>query len=184
MLKRVPVRRTRCANGLDVTIEERDVRGCGASECFKPAHALGKLVYGLRHEQKLRFLRPVLQMTRTREPGALLRDEWKGGLPPLRLSRLLSSDRGASRSSRGANKSKAKPDHADEAKRGEHMRVRIEGPDGTEMEGTVIGGEVFDPHLQYCDFTETFTLRSDEGGFFAVHGWRVTTTLLDQVTVH
>lgn len=64
------------------------------------------------------------------------------------------------------------------------MRVRIEGPDGTEMEGTVIGGEIFDLILEHCDFTETFTLRSDDGDFYTVHGWRVTTTLLDHVTVH
>lgn len=64
------------------------------------------------------------------------------------------------------------------------MRVKVETPDGTEMEGDVVGGELFDERLDYCDLTETFTLRPDEGGYYSIQGWQVKATLLDRPTIH
>ena len=63
------------------------------------------------------------------------------------------------------------------------MRVRVEGQDGTKLEGDVIGGEIFDERLDFCDLMETFTLRSDDGGFYFVQGWQVRTSLID-LTIH
>ena len=60
------------------------------------------------------------------------------------------------------------------------MRVICSGLDGSDVEGEVIGGEVYDPDTGRCDLEETFTVRCDNGEVFQVHGWMVDVTIMEE----
>lgn len=60
------------------------------------------------------------------------------------------------------------------------MRVLCSGLDGRELEGEVIGGECCDETSGEVDLTETFTVRTDEGAVFSVHGWLVDVVVLEK----
>lgn len=63
------------------------------------------------------------------------------------------------------------------------MRVLCSGLDGRELEGEVIGGDYFDEVSGEVDLTETFTVRTDEGAVFSVHGWLVDVVVLQATKV-
>jgi len=59
------------------------------------------------------------------------------------------------------------------------MRVICCGPDCSEIEGLVIGGEVLDAELGSFDLDATFKIRCDDGVVFKVHGWQVDVEIVD-----
>jgi hypothetical protein len=59
------------------------------------------------------------------------------------------------------------------------MRVLGSGLDGSELEGEVIGGEYCDEVSGEVDLAETFTVRTDKGAVFSVHGWLVDVVVLE-----
>ena len=58
------------------------------------------------------------------------------------------------------------------------MRVLCSTLDGGELEGEVIGGEHCDEVSGEVDLAETFTVRTDQGAVFSVHGWLVDVVVL------
>ncbi len=59
------------------------------------------------------------------------------------------------------------------------MRVLCSCLDGSELEGEVIGGECWDEVSGEVDLAETFTVRTDKGAVFSVHGWLVDVVVLE-----
>jgi hypothetical protein len=59
------------------------------------------------------------------------------------------------------------------------MRVLCSSLDGSALEGEVIGGEFCDEVSGEVDLAETFTVRTDEGAAFSVHGWLVDVVILE-----
>ncbi len=59
------------------------------------------------------------------------------------------------------------------------MRVLCSSFDGSELEGEVIGGECCDEVSGEVDLAETFTVRTDQGAVFSVHGWLVDVVVLE-----
>ena len=59
------------------------------------------------------------------------------------------------------------------------MRVRCNGVEGSDIEGTVIGGEFFDADTGQCDLEDTFTVRCDDGALFEVHGWMADVVVIE-----
>jgi hypothetical protein len=59
------------------------------------------------------------------------------------------------------------------------MRVICCGPEGSEVEGLVIGGEVLDAELGSFDLDATFKIRCDDGVVFKVNGWQVDVEILE-----
>lgn len=58
------------------------------------------------------------------------------------------------------------------------MQVLCSTLDGSELEGEVIGGELRDEVSGEVDLAETFTVRTDLGAVFSVHGWLVDVVVL------
>ena len=59
------------------------------------------------------------------------------------------------------------------------MRVLCSTPEGNELEGEVIGGNFFDEVSGGVDLAETYTVRTDQGAVFFVHGWLVDVVVLE-----
>jgi hypothetical protein len=59
------------------------------------------------------------------------------------------------------------------------MRVICCGPDGNEVEGLVIGGDLLDAELGSFDLDATFRIRCDDGVVFKVNGWQVDVEIVD-----
>ena len=60
------------------------------------------------------------------------------------------------------------------------MRVMCSTLDGRELEGEVVGGDRCDEVSGEVDLTETFTVRTDQGAAFFVHGWLVDVVVLEK----
>ena len=58
------------------------------------------------------------------------------------------------------------------------MRVLCSTFNGSELEGEVIGGDRCDEVSGEVDLAETFTVRTDQGSVFSVHGWLVDVVVL------
>ena len=59
------------------------------------------------------------------------------------------------------------------------MRVLCCAPDGSEVEGLVIGGEVLDAEPGSFDLDATFKIRCDDGVVVRVNGWQVDVEISD-----
>lgn len=59
------------------------------------------------------------------------------------------------------------------------MRVLCSTLDGSELEGEAIGGDYCDEVSGEVDLAEAFTVRTDLGAFFTVHGWLVDVVVLE-----
>ena len=60
------------------------------------------------------------------------------------------------------------------------MRILCSTLDGSELEGEVIGGDRCDEVSGEVDLAETFTVQTDEGAVFSVHGWLVDVVVLEK----
>lgn len=60
------------------------------------------------------------------------------------------------------------------------MRVLCSTLDRSELEGEVIGVDYFDEVVGNWDLAETFTVRTDQGAVFSVHGWQVDVVVLEK----
>ena len=60
------------------------------------------------------------------------------------------------------------------------MRVLCTTLDGSELEGEVIGGDSCDEVSGEVNLAETFTVRTDQGAVFSVHGWLVDIAILEK----
>ena len=60
------------------------------------------------------------------------------------------------------------------------MRVLCSTLEGNELEGEVIGGDFCDEVSGEVDLAETFTVRTDQGAVFFVHGWLVDIVVLEK----
>ncbi len=58
------------------------------------------------------------------------------------------------------------------------MRVLCSTLDGNELEGEVIGGDSCDEVSGEVNLAETFTVQTDLGAVFSVHGWLVDVVVL------
>lgn len=59
------------------------------------------------------------------------------------------------------------------------MRVLCSAPDGSYVEGLVIGGEGLDVEKGSFDLDATFKVRCDDGEVFKVNGWLVDVEVVD-----
>lgn len=60
------------------------------------------------------------------------------------------------------------------------MRVQCSTLEGHKLEGEVIGGDYCHEVSGEVDLAETFTVRTDHGAVFFVHGWLVDTVILEE----
>ena len=60
------------------------------------------------------------------------------------------------------------------------MRVLCSTPNGSELEGGVIGGDSCDEVSGEIDLAEIFTIRTDLNAVFSVHGWLVDVMILEK----
>lgn len=60
------------------------------------------------------------------------------------------------------------------------MRVLCSTLDGSELEGEVIGGDYCDEVSGEVGLAEPFTVRTDQGTVFSVHGWLVDVAVLEK----
>lgn len=60
------------------------------------------------------------------------------------------------------------------------MRVLCSTLDGSELEGEVIGGDRCDEVSGEVDLAETFTVRTDQGVAYSVHGSLVDVVVLEK----
>ena len=60
------------------------------------------------------------------------------------------------------------------------MRVMCSTLDGSELEGEAIGGDHCDEVSGAVDLCETFTVQTDRGAVFSVHGWLVDVVVLQR----
>ena len=59
------------------------------------------------------------------------------------------------------------------------MRVLCSTLEGNELEGEVIGGISAMKFLGEVDLAEAFTVRTDQGAVFFIHGWLVDIVVLE-----
>ena len=60
------------------------------------------------------------------------------------------------------------------------MRVLCSTRDGGELEGEVIGGNRCDEIPGEIDMAGPFTVRTDQGAVFSIHGWLVDVFVLER----